>query len=359
MKNLLDLVKPAARVQTSMSSKDIALKMLQAMRESAIVADKDTYIICSNDVAYKEFARFGKPLENFRISEVFRDVLVHESFRKALEKGESSEINFEFFSDEKRTYKVFISPLEMNNERYAIGIFYNITQLERLEKIRQEFLENVSHELRTPLTSILASVETLESGAIEDPVNNRKFLSVIRKNAERMHHLIDDILELSSIESGRIRVHFQDVVLRKVVCGIFTDLASKAEDKKVRLKQDIPESVCVFADAVRLEQMLTNLIDNAIKFNREGGLVEVSHRQNETSDIISVSDTGEGIPPEHLSRIFERFYRVDKARSRKVGGTGLGLAIVKHLAKLHGGEVRASSIPGRGSTFFIELPKRK
>ncbi|MFN3330086.1 MAG: histidine kinase dimerization/phospho-acceptor domain-containing protein, partial [Pyrinomonadaceae bacterium] len=282
MKNLLDLVKPVAKTENSASSKGIVLKILETMRESAVIADKDNRIVCSNSTAFKEFARFGKPLENFRISEIFRDLSVHDSFRKALERGESSEINFEFFLDEKKVYKVFVSPLEIDDERYAIGVFYNITQLERLEKIRQEFLQNVSHELRTPLTSILAFVETLENGAIEDPENSRRFLSVIRKNAERMHHLINDILELSSIESGRIKFCPGKVALKKMICEIFTDLASKAEDKKVTLKGNISEEVYVFADAIRLEQMLTNLIDNAIKFNRVGGLVEVNYRQTET-----------------------------------------------------------------------------
>jgi two-component system phosphate regulon sensor histidine kinase PhoR len=348
------LIRQNNDVETSKSA--VILKILQVMRESAIIVDKDTYIVYSNNTAYKEFARFGKPLENFRISEVFRDIAVHESFRRALDEGKSSEIDFEFFLNEKRTYKVFVSPLEIEDEKYAIGIFYNITQLERLERIRQEFLENVSHELRTPLTSILAFVETLENGAIEDVANSRRFLSVIRKNAERMSHLINDILELSSIESGKIKIQPQKVSLRKMVCEIFTDLADKAKKKKLKLKNHVSEEVFVFADIVRLEQMLTNLIDNAIKFNREGGLVEVTYQRTESHDVISVRDTGEGIPQEHLSRIFERFYRVDKARSREIGGTGLGLAIVKHLAKLHGGEVRASSTPGKGSTFSIELP---
>ena len=239
--------------------------------------------------------------------------------------------------------------------RAAIGVFFDITRLERLEQVRQEFLSNVSHELRTPLTSILAFVETLEEGAIDDAPNSRRFLSVIRKNAVRMHHLINDILELSSIEAGTARLKTERVRLRPVVDDIIGALTVKAESRRVRLCNRISADEMVRADPRRLEQMLTNLIDNAIKFNREGGSVTITFESGER-DRICVSDTGEGIPGEHIERVFERFYRVDRARTLENGGTGLGLAIVKHLARAHGGEVSVQSTSNEGSTFTIELP---
>ncbi len=341
---------------TEISSQNATKMVLEVLREGAIVADSDTRIIISNRIANQSFSRFGVPLERMRISEVFRDLAVHKAFKKALDENESSEVDFEFFTNEKQIYKVRVSPLEIDTKKFAIGIFYNVTEIEKLEKIRQEFLSNVSHELRTPLTSILAFVETLEEGAIDDPRNRNHFLSVIRKNAERMHRLIEDILELSSIESGKIRIQPKQVNLQKIVDEIFINLAGKAIERNITLKNLISEDVFVFADAMRLEQMLTNLIDNAIKFNRENGLVEVSHEKTEIHDVIYVKDTGEGITGEHLPRIFERFYRTDKARSyRNASGTGLGLSIVKHLAKLHGGEVGVSSKPGEGSVFWIKL----
>jgi two-component system phosphate regulon sensor histidine kinase PhoR len=289
-------------------------------------------------------------LETKRLSEVFRDLTIHEAFRLALEDKKSSDLKFEFL---KRFFEVSISPFEDN----AIGIFYDITRLEQLENMRQEFLSNVSHELRTPLTSILAFVETLEDGAIDDDENNRRFLGVIRNNAERMHHLIDDISELSSIEAGKITIDAKQINLNSVVNETFINLSTKSKSRQIEMQNNVSENVQIFADRFRLEQMLTNLIDNAIKFNRQNGLVTVSHKHNENNDLISVEDSGEGISSEHLTRIFERFYRTDKARSREIGGTGLGLAIVKHLARLHSGEVAVSSNLGKGSIFTLELPK--
>ena len=184
-----------------------------------------------------------------------------------------------------------------------------------------------------------------------------RFLSVIRRNAERMHHLINDILELSSIESGKITIEPKKSNLANLTDEVFTNLSAKAAEKQISLLNEVPKETFVFADAARLEQMLTNLIDNAVKFNREGGSVRVTYAPDGRNDVIAVTDTGEGISNDHLQRIFERFYRTDRARSREIGGTGLGLAIVKHLARLHGGEISVTSTPGKGSTFFIELPK--
>lgn len=327
------------------------------MRESVLVIGEDTRILASNDAAYNAFARKNGMLQEKRLSEVIRDLNLHEAFRKALEDNEFSDLKLEIPGGEKRKYDVHIAPIELDNTKSAIGVFYDITQIDHLERVRQEFFSNISHELRTPLTSILAFVETLEDGAIKDEENNRRFLTVIRRNAERMHHLIDDILELSSIESGGIEIQPKQISLTNLVREVFTNLSNKAAERKIKLINEVAAETQVFADAARLEQMLTNLIDNAVKFNRESGSVTVSHLKNAAADLISVADTGEGISGEHLQRIFERFYRTDRARSREIGGTGLGLAIVKHLAKLHGGEISVSSTPGKGSTFLIELPQ--
>ena len=339
------------------NSLGILLDILKTMREGVIIVGEDTRIIASNQPAYEAFARRNGALETKRLSEAIRDLSVHEAFRKALETDESSEVKFEILFNERRTFVVRVSPIEFENAKHAIGIFYEQTQIEHLEKVRQEFLSNVSHELRTPLTSILAFVETLEDGAIDDKANNGRFLAVIRKNAERMHHLIDDILELSSIEAGIIIIEPKNVLPANLVDDIFLNLSGKADERKITLKNNIGKSKTVWADKARLEQMLTNLIDNAVKFNREGGTVEVNLTETDTTDLISVSDEGEGISGEHLPRLFERFYRTDRARSREIGGTGLGLAIVKHLARLHEGEVSVTSTVEKGSTFTIELPK--
>jgi len=336
--------------------RQILFDILKTMREGVIIIGEDTRIIASNQTAYDAFARRNGALENKRLSEVIRDLSVHEAFQKALETDEPTEVKFDFLFNEKRTFSVRVTPVTLDNTRNAIGIFYELTQIEHLEKVRQEFLSNVSHELRTPLTSILAFVETLEDGAIEDENNNLRFLGVIRKNAERMHRLIDDILELSSIEAGKIGIEPKPVKLALLVEEVFTNLFSKAQERKIKLKNAVEPDKTVFADRGRLEQMLTNLIDNAVKFNREGGSVTIGCERRDAINLISVADEGEGISNEHLQRIFERFYRTDRARSREIGGTGLGLAIVKHLARLHGGEVSVASTLGKGTIFIIELP---
>jgi two-component system phosphate regulon sensor histidine kinase PhoR len=238
----------------------------------------------------------------------------------------------------------------------AIGIFFDVTRLEKLERVRQEFLSNVSHELRTPLTAILTFVETLES-APTDEENSKRFLSIIRKNAARMHNLIDDILELSAIESGTVKLDTREAELSAMVDDVLASLESQAASRRVTLTNNVELGTIVHVDPTRLEQMLTNLIENAIKFNREGGSVVVKFEEDEDQSRILVEDTGEGIPAQHLERLFERFYRVDRARSRDMGGTGLGLAIVKHLARAHGGEVGVESRVGEGTIFSIELPR--
>lgn len=338
-------------------SRQVLVDILETMREGVIIIGEDTRIVASNQQAYRAFAKNNGVLESKRLSEVIRDLTVHEAFRKALENDESSEIKFDLFFNEKRTFSLRVTPIALEETKNAIGIFYELTQIEHLEKVRQEFLSNVSHELRTPLTSILAFVETLEDGAIDDDQNNRHFLGVIRKNAQRMHHLIDDILELSSIEAGKIAIEPREIKLSALVEEVFMNLSSKASERHVKLKNKIENGKTVSADRIRFEQMLTNLIDNAVKFNRENGSVTVTCERRAGADLISVTDEGEGISHEHLQRIFERFYRTDRARSREIGGTGLGLAIVKHLARLHGGEVSVASTLGKGSIFTIELPQ--
>ena len=338
------------------SSLHVLQRLLDATRESALIVDASRRIIASNQAAHDAFARNNDSLLGRRLSEVFRDFQLHEAFSDALDNNKPSDIKMDFIGSEKRSYDIHVSPIDLDGSRHAIGVFYDVTQIERLERIRQEFLSNISHELRTPLTSIMAFVETLEDGAIDDKENNRRFLGVIRRNAERMHGLIADILELSMIESGNVSIETKPVRLYNLVEEVFTALSSKAAAREITLVNKVSESIKVSADPARLEQMLTNLIDNGIKFNRPAGSVTVSVDQTAEKTSLSITDTGEGILADHLSRVFERFYRADRGRTREVGGTGLGLAIVKHLARLHGGEVSVSSALSRGTTFVVELP---
>ena len=343
------------RPPTSASPRGVLQRILDTARECVLVVGSDMRVTGWNAAAAATFG-LGTDEKSRRLSEVIRDLDLHEACRRAIYSRASSEVRLELNTADRRRFDVHVAPLELDDEMHAIGFFYETTKIERLESIRQEFLSNISHELRTPLTSIIAFVETLEDGAIDDGDNNRRFLGVIRRNAERMHRLIADILELSLIESGKVSVDPRSVRARELIDDIFVSLMAKASDREIKLFNEIMPGTTVFADNGRLEQMLVNLIDNAIKFNRVGGSVIVTHQRHEDMDVIAVTDAGEGILPDHLGRIFERFYRVDRARSREIGGTGLGLAIVKHLARLHGGEVSVKSILSEGTTFQIELP---
>ena len=338
------------------SPRQLFQKILDTTREAVIVVDGGMRITQANVPAAVAFGRDDLEIEGRRLTEIVRDLDLHEAFRKAITSQRSSDVRLELPTTENRKFDVHVAPVELDGSLFAIGYFYETTQIDRLELVRQEFLSNISHELRTPLTSILAFVETLEDGGIEDKENNMRFLGVIRRNAERMHSLIADILELSLIESGNVSIDVREVRLNNAVQDVLNSLSAKAAEREIELRNDVPANALVSADIVRLEQMLVNLVDNAVKFNRRGGSVTVALANSNGRSLVSVTDTGEGILPEHLKRIFERFYRADRARSREVGGTGLGLAIVKHLARLHGGEVTVESTLGTGTAFRIDLP---
>lgn len=331
---------------------------LGGMREGLLVVDSDMRVVASNPAAHRLFNLTTGNLDSRRLTELTRNPAIYSAFLDALQGKERSGVKVETHDPGRRVFDLRVVPLGVSgrkNSAGAIGVFFDITQLEKLERVRQEFLSNVSHELRTPLTAILAFVETLESGALDDPENSRRFLAIIRKNATRMSDLIADILELSAIEAGTVRVHAEAIELAPLANDVITSLAAQAALREVAVRNDVARGTIVFADPRRLEQMLTNLVENAIKFNREGGEVTIACNNGDRS-LIRVRDTGEGIPAQHLERLFERFYRVDRARSRELGGTGLGLAIVKHLARAHGGEVRVTSELGQGSVFEIDLP---
>jgi two-component system phosphate regulon sensor histidine kinase PhoR len=234
-------------------------------------------------------------------------------------------------------------------------VFHDLTRLKKLERAREEFVANVSHELRTPLSLIKGYAETLLDGAKDNPELAGKFLQTINRNAERLRLLIEDLLTVSELESGRVTLDLQPVALPPLVEKVFSDFKARANPKDIQLVNRAPD-LSVRADVGRLEQVFGNLIDNAIKYGRAGETVTVGARTMDGAQVeIFVQDDGPGIPPEALDRLFERFYRVDKARSREQGGTGLGLSIVKHIIQNHGGRVWATSQLGKGATFFFTL----
>lgn len=339
-------------------SPELLVTTINEMREGLLVINADMRVLAWNRVAQHLLSNFEPSITSRRLTELTRNPAIYDAFLDGVRGTERAGVKVETFGPDRRIFDLRVVPLRARGAvTGAVGVFFDVTRLERLEVVRQEFLSNVSHELRTPLTSIVALSETLEVGAIDDPENNRRFLSIIQKNAARMHRLIDDILELSAIEAGNVKIRPEMVRLRPLVEDVIGTLAATAAARHITMRNVVPSETEVFADPHRLVQMLTNLIDNAVKFNRDGGIVSISFSRNDR-DQISVEDNGEGIPSHHLDRLFERFYRVDRARSRDLGGTGLGLAIVKHLAKSHGGEVSVTSRFGEGTQFKIELPCR-
>ena len=288
-----------------------------------------------------------------RLVDATRDPAINGAFRRALEDKTSVEIRVEMADFEGRSFQLNVAPL---GPRLAVGVFFDITQLERLERVRREFFANLSHELRTPLTAILAYSETLLGGAMDDRENNTRFVEKLHKHAARMSELISDISDLSAIESGQVKLTPGPVRLKNIVAEVIALLEARRSDCSVSFGVSIPDHLFVQADRTRLEQILYNLVDNAVKFNKPGGSVTVTAEPDGARVAIHIQDTGSGIAAADLPRVFERLYRADKSRSQTTEGTGLGLAIVKHLVHAHGGEVSAESELGRGSRFSFTLP---
>ena len=289
-----------------------------------------------------------------RLIEVTRDPMINMAFRQAVDEKHQVEMRVEMVDLELRSFQLNVAPLGRD---LAVGVFFDITELEKLERVRREFFANLSHELRTPLTAILAYSETLLNGGINDQENNLRFVEKLYKHSTRMRDLISDIADLSAIESGKVKLTLSAVRLKHIIFDVIALTESRRKEAGVSFDVQVPDHLCVRADRTRLEQILYNLIDNAVKFNLPNGTVWVSAQENESVIAITVEDTGIGITEADLARIFERLYRADKSRSRKIDGTGLGLAIVKHLVQAHGGEIDAASELGRGSRFIFTLPK--
>ena len=240
----------------------------------------------------------------------------------------------------------------------AILVFHDLTRIKQLENTRQEFVANVSHELRTPLSLIKGYVETLLEGAKNDPEKCARFLQTIEKHADRLTFLIEDLLAISRLESGQVVMSLHTVDLREEAQRVIDDLRSRTDEKTVLIENKVPEGLSAQADSDRLQQVFFNLIENAIKYGSKGGRVVVGgNARPDGKAEMWVQDDGPGIPAEARERVFERFYRVDRARSRETGGTGLGLSIVKHIVQAHGGEVWLKSQLGSGTTFFFTLPR--
>jgi two-component system phosphate regulon sensor histidine kinase PhoR len=346
--------------QTTVDAQAQQQVLFNSMLEGLLLLDRNRRIYLANR-AFKNL--FGLKIE-LRGKTVMEALRVHE-LAELVERAETEkqvldyELKLPDLSERWLQVNAAVISNSAGEREGTILVFHDLTRLKQLERTREEFVANVSHELRTPLSLIKGYVETLLDGARNDPVIAERFLKIIERNTQRLDLLIQDLLTISALESERIKLNLQPMELRPLVEKIFNDLKPPAENKNVELVSQLPELTAT-ADVNRLEQVLANLVDNAIKYGRAQGRVTVGGKKLDDGKLeIFVQDDGPGIPAESLDRVFERFYRVDKARSRDQGGTGLGLSIVKHIVQAHGGEVWVKSELGKGATFFFTLPGEK
>lgn len=332
--------------------------IFNSMVEGVIVTDSAGRIISINPTIEKIFGILKNETEGKNFLEAIRNNDISEVISAVLEKGKSVSTELTLVYPVQRIFEVNAIPIfENKTVSGCLAVIHDITEIRRLETVRRDFVANVSHELKTPLTSIKGFVETLLEGALEDQENNRNFLKIIRDHTDRINSLVDDLLSLSHLESKEIILDKKSFNLKQQVEQIISGFSSQLKKKSIEIKNELPAEILLNADKNRIEQVLTNLIDNAIKFNHENGSVKIYAQEIDAKIKIIVEDSGIGIPQKDLPRIFERFYRVDKARSRSLGGTGLGLSIVKHIIELHGGLVGVESTEGLGSKFFFTIPQ--
>lgn len=348
------------RVRTVESQRLELEGILSSMIEAVIVVDNDERLIKYNAAARELFKLSLTAETTPSIQTVIRNPELHRFIRKSLSYSIPIDAEISVHNGGDRVLKAHGAALNgsYGNQIGALIVMHDVTNLKRLETIRKEFVANVSHELKTPITSIMGFIETLQNGALEDTENATRFLEIIARQSERLGHIIDDLLSLSRIEmdSDSPQNVFEQTLLLKIVRQAIAACQEHADTKQIAIEFSIADDLQINVNPPIFEQALINLIDNAIKYSDTEKTVRIVALRDGGQVKISVIDQGFGIARDHLPRIFERFYRVDKARSRKLGGTGLGLAIVKHIAQAHGGTVEVTSILGEGSIFKINLP---
>lgn len=330
--------------------------ILASMSEGVIAVDISGRITLINPAAAELFnLGTGEGVGEFPYK-VFPDSELADIFHQVYVKGVPMVREITWPGSPERVLNLHLALIidEVNEIRGVVAVIGDITKLRQLENLRKDFVANVSHELKTPLTSIKGFIETLMDGT-PDPETSGKFLSIIYHETERLNYLIDDLLNISRLESGRTELRKKSVELEKLIGEIIFTAENRMRDKNLRLKKHL-DADTIIADEHLLREVIINLLDNAIKYTPDGGEITVSTLKRKDGVQISVKDTGIGIPEESLGRIFERFYRVDKGRSREMGGTGLGLSIVKHIIDRHGGKLSVASELGKGSEFSFSIP---
>jgi two-component system phosphate regulon sensor histidine kinase PhoR len=344
-----------SRLRTELTRREA---ILASMTEGVVAVDAKLKITFCN----KSFVlAVGEPnvAEGDALIRAVREPVLFEILKEVLDSGATIRRRVRLSVQNGPSFDIHANPLSSPTSRGAIAIFHDVTPSERLDRVRRDFVANVSHEFRTPLATIRGYAETLLDGALEDVENRRKFVEAIMANAMRLNNIAADLLTLSEIEDGRPQAEAGPILVADVIRGAIRSVEPAASVAGVRVESQEFPTAYVWGHRIRFEQAIMNLLDNAIKFNKPDGEVRVRVAMRSEHEIeIVIADTGMGIPAEDLTRIFERFYRVDKARSRQVGGTGLGLSIVKHAVQQMDGTVTVESCVGSGSTFTLVIPSR-
>ena len=349
------------RIKTIINQRNELETVLSSMREGVVAFDNKERIMSMNQAAAVLFECDPVQSQDRSIQEVVRNLPLQQFIRKAISGRVPREDDIVLYHNGEKILNLKSSQL-LDAGREQIGtlvVINDVTQLRRLENMRKDFVANVSHEIKTPLTAIKGFVETLHRGGVDTPEETKRFLGIIQKHVDRLSSIIDDLLSLSRIEQEdeRQAIQFESRPILEVFRSAVQICRSTAEEKGIGINLSCEEGLEAFIDPTLLEQAVVNLLDNAVKYSEPHSAVHLKASTTDSEFQISVEDQGIGIAKKHLPRLFERFYRVDKARSRKLGGTGLGLAIVKHIAHAHGGQVTVESTPGKGSAFTIHLPR--
>ncbi|MBI5701571.1 PAS domain S-box protein [Candidatus Saganbacteria bacterium] len=350
-------------ILTSLASqRGLAVAVLRSMRDGVLAVDGSGSIVLANFAIEKMFGVLEPELLGKSVRAGIRNNEIADLIDQTIKTNTMMEKEINTLFPIEGNFLVFVTPMVIgdNKPTGAVCVLHNITDIKKLETYRSEFVANVSHELKTPLTSIRNYLETLLNGAIKDNEHNMEFLRKADKNAINLSALIDDLLEISRLESKKELGPYIKLDTNKIMARAIENISDKAKKKNISINKncdDKEHNIIGIED--HIYRAFLNLLDNAVNYTPEGGSIDISCFINGDKLEISVSDTGIGIPEEHLPRIFERFYRVDKARSRDLGGTGLGLAIVKHVANIHNGSVSVSSREGQGSKFTLVFPSAK
>jgi len=356
---LVDELQNKIRVANEEKSK--LMTALTSINEGVLILNTDEKIeFVSSSLANILAEQYGD-VGGKTLMEAFRNVELQKVFQKFKQSHDTVSSEITLGNIDPVIMSVSISKVHgYPGEEKGMVVFHDVTRLKKLERIRTDFVANVTHEIRTPLTAVIGYLETLQAGALDNTEDARRFIDIMLKQAQRLNRLVEDLMTISKIELGEINFHFEDVILQDVIGSVLPLMEAKAAVKKIRIVNQVQAQMPqVRADRDRLSQVFVNVLDNAVKFTPEGGRVTIDAKEKAGGMVVSITDTGMGIPREEIQRLGERFYRVDKTRSRELGGTGLGLSIVKHLMLAHSGKMEIESQLGHGTKVSLFFPIQK